>query len=224
MNTQNQNARAAIFAKLKSAPTLTDAKPLPEWQAWHSDDQNERTTRFIEKMSACHAEIKCTSKETLIHCLTDLINQEGFKRVLVGDNNPLMPDLIAGCEQSHFAIYDQAIETFKTSLFNEIDVGITFSQAGIADTGTLATIPGGSEPRALSLVPPTHIAIIRESDIVSNFSELMTTPFWTNAGWGTTPPTNLLLISGPSKTADIQQTLAYGAHGPKRLIVFLVKE
>nr|WP_269808811.1 LUD domain-containing protein [Enterovibrio nigricans] len=83
---------------------------------------------------------------------------------------------------------------------------------------------GESEPRSLSLVPPTHIAIIRESDIVSHFSELMTTPFWTSAGWDTTPPTNLLLISGPSKTADIQQTLAYGAHGPKRLIVFLVKE
>ena len=42
--------------------------------------------------------------------------------------------------------------------------------------------------------------------------------------WGASLPTNALLISGPSKTADIQQTLAYGAHGPKELVVLLLEE
>ena len=43
-------------------------------------------------------------------------------------------------------------------------------------------------------------------------------------GWANSLPTNALLISGPSKTADIQQTLAYGAHGPKELVVLMLSE
>jgi L-lactate dehydrogenase complex protein LldG len=43
-------------------------------------------------------------------------------------------------------------------------------------------------------------------------------------GWQQGLPTNALLVSGPSKTADIQQTLAYGAHGPKELVVLLIEE
>jgi len=52
--------------------------------------------------------------------------------------------------------------------------------------------------------------------LYENFAELMSAEDWSEM------PTNLLLISGPSKTADIEQTLAYGIHGPKRLITLIV--
>ncbi|KXF80569.1 LutC/YkgG family protein [Enterovibrio coralii] len=222
--TRTNAAREAIFARLKSAPRQHIDVPLPDWQAWQSDDQSERTQRFIQKLSASHAEIIETTETDLAKDVATFINAEGFRQVLAGKSNPLADALASACEHTQIHVYDQTIDTFKHALFNDIEAGITFVGAGIADTGTLATVTGEQEPRALSLVPPTHIAIIRESAIVSHFSELMTTPFWKQAGWETTPPTNLLLISGPSKTADIQQTLAYGAHGPKRLIVFIVKE
>nr|WP_269808809.1 hypothetical protein [Enterovibrio nigricans] len=125
MNIQNQRARDAIFAKLKSAPRQKETKPLPEWQAWHSENLNERTNRFVEKISASHAEIQYTREKTLDDDLSHCINHEGFKRILLGKNNPLTSRLKEGCLQSHIAVYDQAIETFKTSLFNEVDAGIT---------------------------------------------------------------------------------------------------
>jgi L-lactate dehydrogenase complex protein LldG len=66
------------------------------------------------------------------------------------------------------------------------------------------------EPRTLSLVPPIHFALLDAATIHPTFYDALV-----SENWAAGLPTNALLISGPSKTADIQQTLAYGAHGPK---------
>ena len=68
----------------------------------------------------------------------------------------------------------------------------------------------------MSLVPPVHIVLLDASKIYNTFFEAQQAEGWANG-----LPTNSLLISGPSKTADIQQTLAYGAHGPKELVVLI---
>jgi len=89
----------------------------------------------------------------------------------------------------------------------------------IAETGSLTLWPTPDEPRLMSLVPPVHIAVLNASEIYTTFHEAMLAREWA-AGM----PTNALLISGPSKTADIEQTLAYGVHGPKELIVLVIEQ
>jgi L-lactate dehydrogenase complex protein LldG len=69
------------------------------------------------------------------------------------------------------------------------------------------------------LVPPVHIAILYASQVVESLMDMMV-----KENWAAGLPTNVILISSPSKTADIQQTLAYGAHGPKQLVVVLVED
>ena len=69
------------------------------------------------------------------------------------------------------------------------------------------------------VMPPLHIALLKASAVFDNLHEAMHTQRWSEG-----LPTNALLISGPSKTADIQQTLAYGAHGPKELIVLILQD
>ena len=69
----------------------------------------------------------------------------------------------------------------------------------------------------MSLVPPVHVVLLDATKIYNTFFEAMS-----HEGWKDGLPTNALLISGPSKTADIQQTLAYGAHGPKELVVLML--
>jgi L-lactate dehydrogenase complex protein LldG len=69
----------------------------------------------------------------------------------------------------------------------------------------------------MSLVPPLHIALLNASQIFDNL-------YQAQQYWPKPMPSNFLLISGPSKTADIEQVLAYGAHGPKDLIVLLVED
>ena len=104
-------------------------------------------------------------------------------------------------------------------MFHQTPASLTGARAAIAETGTLVLWPDADEPRLMSLVPPVHIVLLDAGKIYNTFLEAMQAENWTDG-----LPTNALLISGPSKTADIQVTLAYGAHGPKELVVLLMGE
>ncbi len=97
-------------------------------------------------------------------------------------------------------------------------VGITGAFCAIAETGTLMTLSGPRTPAVTSLLPETHIAIVRAARIVRGMEE----------AWDllrsehTSLPRAVNFISGPSRTADIEQTLVLGAHGPYRLHIVLI--
>ena len=78
--------------------------------------------------------------------------------------------------------------------------------------------PDRHEPRLLSLVPPVHIVLLDADQLYPTLAEAMA-----DQQWAARMPTNALLISGPSKTADIEQTLTYGIHGPKTLITLILE-
>ena len=105
-----------------------------------------------------------------------------------------------------------------------MDAGISFACAGLAETGSLVVHTGPQEPRSLSLVPPLNIMLVKQSQLLADFNQLVQSPMWQQAFAAEQKPTNMLLVSGPSKTADIQQTLAFGAHGPKELVVILIND
>ena len=95
-----------------------------------------------------------------------------------------------------------------------IKVGITGALAGIAETGTLV-IPGGKgQPLTASLLPAIHIAVLSASAIVPSVENALALPEIAQLPAVT-------LISGPSRTADIEMTLTIGVHGPGELFVFL---
>ncbi|MCR6701331.1 MAG: lactate utilization protein [Dokdonella sp.] len=104
-------------------------------------------------------------------------------------------------------------------LFDGIDAGITTTRGGIVETGTLIVWPDRREPRTLSLVPPVHIAVLRASTLFADLFAAIDAQ-----GWSGSLPTNALLVTGPSKTADIQRLLVYGAHGPKELVIVLIRD
>uniref|UniRef100_UPI0011864AAF LutC/YkgG family protein n=1 Tax=Ideonella sp. A 288 TaxID=1962181 RepID=UPI0011864AAF len=145
------------------------------------------------------------------------LDARGLTRVAIGAASPLQPGLDQALDGLQVKRFEQPIDTWKTELFDTIDAGITSAEAGIADTGTLVLRPGAHEPRTLSLVPPVHIAVLRASRLYAGLPAALYA-----LRVADDLPTNLLLVTGPSKTADIQQVLAYGAHGPKELIIVLV--
>jgi len=96
-------------------------------------------------------------------------------------------------------------------------VGITETFCAIAETGTLMTLSGRDTPATVSLLPETHVAVVRKSRIVGGMEEawqLMREEIGQ-------PPRAVNFISGPSRTADIEQTVTLGAHGPYRVHVIL---
>jgi L-lactate dehydrogenase complex protein LldG len=109
------------------------------------------------------------------------------------------------------------VEDFKSELFL-VDAGITSTLGAIAENGALILWPTPEEPRLISLVPPVHIALVDARNIYCSFADALTAGSW-NAGM----PTNALLISGPSKTADIELTLAFGVHGPREVLVLVLE-
>ena len=114
--------------------------------------------------------------------------------------------------------YQQEVEDFKDKLFH-IDAGITSTVGAIAETGAIILWPTENEPRLMSLVPPIHIAVLKADKIFNTFCEVIQAENWPQK-----MPTNVVLISGPSKTADIELVLAFGVHGPKELIVLIVED
>lgn len=97
-------------------------------------------------------------------------------------------------------------------------VSATF--VGIAETGTLALVSGAENPTTLNFLPDNHIVALRRDDIVADYESAFAR-LRTAYGKGGAPRT-LNLITGPSRSADIEQTLLLGAHGPRRLHIIVV--
>ena len=101
-------------------------------------------------------------------------------------------------------------------------VSITGAFAAIAETGTLVMASGPDHPVTLNLLPDTHIVVLRESDIVGGYEDV-----WgrLRARYGKDRmPRTVNTITGPSRTGDIEQAMEFGAHGPRRMHIVVVRE
>ncbi|MEW5890693.1 MAG: lactate utilization protein C [Pseudomonadota bacterium] len=98
-------------------------------------------------------------------------------------------------------------------------VGVTGCFCAIADTGTLMMLSGPNTPAATSLLPETHIAVVPVSRIVRHMEDAWALLRKEKGGL----PRAVNFVSGPSRTADIEQTVTLGAHGPYRVHLILVK-
>lgn len=100
---------------------------------------------------------------------------------------------------------------------NQDLVGVTGAFCAIAETGTLMLLSGAETPAATSLLPETHVAVLDPRRIVATMEdawELLRKEYQH-------PPRAVNFISGPSRTADIEQTVTLGAHGPYRVLLIL---
>ncbi|MBK6804653.1 MAG: lactate utilization protein [Betaproteobacteria bacterium] len=97
-------------------------------------------------------------------------------------------------------------------------LGITGSFCAIAETGTLVITTGAATPSATMLLPDTHIAVVRADRIVAGMEEAFALVRAERPGM----PRAVNLVSGPSRTGDIEQTIVLGAHGPFRVHIVVV--
>lgn len=224
-----RDARSAILSALRGAapaapqpaPDLTPylAGPFGRGSLGAPIDPASLVQPFEAAARGWRAEVLHARPGQWVDCVHQALAQRGCRRVAVGAGLDGLAELEAGAGDLHWRRFDQPIEAWKAELFDDIDAAVTGAEAGIADTGTLVLRPGPNEPRTLSLVPPLHVALLRTRQLVASLPAA-----WRDLDTGAGMPTNLLLVSGPSKTADIQQVLAYGAHGPKELVIVLIDD
>lgn len=218
----SKSSRERIFARL-AAGSQQAANPMvkPDPIVAKTYERTEKIEKLKTLMEAMRTEVHITDASNWIQQLESILKQRELNSLVFPPQTALgealenhwgndaggLPQLIP---------YDTEIEDFKEKLFT-IDAGITTVAGAIADPGALILWPTDKEPRLMSLVPSIHIAVLEADSIYSSFLEAM------QAGkWSTKMPTNVVLISGPSKTADIEMTLAFGVHGPRELIVLIL--
>jgi L-lactate dehydrogenase complex protein LldG len=97
--------------------------------------------------------------------------------------------------------------------------GLSRAVAGVAETGTLALASGPDNPVTLGFLPDTHIVVLRASQVVAHYEEVFAL---VSAETGGAVPRTLNLVTGASRTGDIGGKIVMGAHGPRRLAVFLL--
>jgi L-lactate dehydrogenase complex protein LldG len=99
------------------------------------------------------------------------------------------------------------------------DIGITSADYALAETGTLVMLSSIQEARLISLLPPVHVAVVPRSLIVANLDELLSL-----LPKPAEQTSSMVLITGPSRTADIEQILVRGVHGPGEIYAVIVEE
>lgn len=171
-------------------------------------------------LRAAQAQVDCVSAHAWPALLAARLGAQQVRRLLMdtasAEGRALQAALPAGIEALPFA---RPLAEWKSELFDSVDAGFTVARSGIAATGTLVIAPDAGTPRTVSLAPPLHVALVYASTLHADLHAAARTERWADA-----MPSNLVMISSPSKTSDIQQTLAYGAHGPRWLWVLLVDD
>ena len=217
------SARKKILSNLRESAVTAEKYPqnisVMERKNW---TETEKVLKLKSMLEAVHTEVRLCTENDWECALLNVLQEKGIDQLLYGSKTVLAEKLKNMRQQTpntkpELVDYDQPIEESKDILFG-VDAAITTTRGGIAETGSLILWTTPDEPRLMSLIPPIHLAVLHASKIYNTFWEAVNTEQW-NSGM----PTNALLISGPSKTADIEQTLVYGVHGCKELVVLLIQ-
>jgi len=222
----SNSARSNILNKLKEQVSGADYTKLPNEVGYQYPtlSHQQHVAKFVGHLETNHAQVIKLKDSDIARVVVEQLKQRNISTIMTGKDTEASKLLTEIESDIAIEVYDFDLaadepehKENKERLFNDTPAGITSSCGAIAATGSIVLWPTINEPRSLSLVPPVHFVIVDADTMVQDFASLMKAQQWHDK-----LPTNALLISGPSKTADIQQTLAYGAHGPKELIVLLV--
>ncbi|HKZ44074.1 MAG TPA: LUD domain-containing protein [Anaerolineales bacterium] len=159
--------------------------------------------QFISELEALGGRCVPCKRNQVAEQLQSLISEKNIQRVLVD-------------EFSRSLLESSDLELVRSS-DPSCKVGISHAVAGLADTGSLILIGGPAESLSASLLPETHIAILHSRDLLPSLGDVINDEMIREAS-------SAVIISGPSRTADIEMTLTIGVHGPGELIVLLVDD
>ena len=217
------SARENILTKLRQANAYPMAEPQtddyykemsPTWE-----NEVERLKHWAKTMRAVKTEIFWVRESDWEKTLVEVAQQKGLSNMLLSPQTAHGSRAEKALAQAGLATrgFEQKIDDWKDDFFANVDAGFTSSLCGIAHTGTVMLVSSAEEPRSQSLVPPVHFCLFDTRKLYDTFYAALT-----GENLVADMPTNIILISGPSKTADIQLTLAFGAHGPRDLVVLAV--
>lgn len=216
-----EHGRDAAAHGADSAVSTVSGQPPDEVAAECDTGRAKLIERFASALLRVGGRFTAAAgPEALRQAIDRIVSAAGARKILGSDSRLLEKLGLA----SHFAErgidFRTANHGDKEALIEEAAsaaIGITAVDYALADSGTLVLLANRSQPRTISLLPPIHIAILEPQQIVRGLDDL----------FALLPPDRrqvssaITLITGPSRTADIELTLVVGVHGPQELHVVM---
>ncbi|MBS3751332.1 MAG: LUD domain-containing protein [Anaerolineales bacterium] len=201
-----------LFPSLQKELTIENEKfkKAGDWKKQPRPDDypqvlQNTTDQFRQELEELGGHFIPCSPHTLPERIFECIKEQDTQKIFSWKAPSLLPGVLSFLQEHGINIVHQSDP--------EIKIGLTGAQAGIAETGTLLLTSGKDRPATASLLPPLHLAVLDAKDIHRTLSSALGDP-------AVTKTSTINLISGPSRTADIEMTLDIGVHGPREVFVF----
>jgi L-lactate dehydrogenase complex protein LldG len=222
--TDRETFLGRIRASLKHDATRAPATPPPavnESLARLTRRDEDLIEIFMKRATSVGMKPQKIQADELARKVHALIAEHEAKRVVVAAGTiPQALPLKEYLRRKELEVIDWAATPGLEALYGA-EVAITDVYAAIAETGTIVCISDPGHSRGLTLVPPVHIALVRKSDLIPDMID-----FWGRFK-GTDPkslPASIAMITGPSKSADIEGILVTGVHGPGVVHILVIED
>lgn len=210
-NTRNTTAKERMLKKIRQALLQKKENPYPQFEdaPLYRRDDTPLAVLFAEKLTE-HAGnfVFCENELQLMENLLGLIEQKNLRRIHVWES--ALQEIMDRYELPYYKT-DQELAS--------IEMGITSCEALIARQGSVLVSNANASGRRLSSFAPIHVVFAHANQLLPDIKDGMTL---LKKKYGAKLPSSISLITGPSRTADIEKTLVLGAHGPRELYVFLM--
>jgi L-lactate dehydrogenase complex protein LldG len=216
------NSRDKILARLNKVPVENMRSPVPvrdrDIYLDYPPENLSLADVFKERLTALQGEVLFThSRQQAADYLYQILKEFPPKSSLV-QQSPVLADIISAKTELKSCIDDSFALGSDSISFSQYACGITTADCLIARTGSVLLTSRSAGGRRLSVLPPVHVVIAAEQQIVPSLDDafkLLKEPVFDCS--------YAVVITGPSRTSDIEKQLVLGAHGPKRLVVIILR-
>lgn len=206
---EHDNTLSAVGRALGRGPNDPVPDPPPVTLHYSGPRIDQKVAKFVQALTALAGKVSLVSRLDEARARVESIL--AGRRALAS----CAPILAA----SGIANLPGVSTEFSRETCAAVEVGITSADFALADTGTLVLMTESGESRMISLLPPGHIAVIAQSKILENLDE-----FFAVVPQPAAHSSAMVLITGPSRTADIEMRLVRGVHGPGEIHVVIVDD
>ena len=216
------SSRDKILNALKqNRPPFPDAAPRPDqYLVVTQADPADLLTRFKAELEKLTGKVHlCQSEAEAIGVIKEIVGAD--KQIVAWHDLPLNGLREALQVDGVELVVPHAKGEERHAMLQSIDpirVGITGADAGLATTGSLVMITNRAQGRLPSLIPPVHVAILRKERLYANLEAWMTA----NGRNALADSNSLTVITGPSRTGDIEMMIVLGVHGPGTIYVVVI--
>lgn len=218
------NSRAEIFSRIQRSRSSNNKRPDHKLCEEHIKTHKRGVLPVIEQPVLERFISKIKNVSVTYHCI---------------NNNAALPTAVLDYMNEHNI--DPQIVAAPTALFQNLDwsdlrkiefriaqdkdlTTLTLAYAAVAETGTLVLCSGPESPTTLNFLPDNNICVIRQKDIYHYMEEVWDVLRHDSDSLGNAIPRAINLITGPSRTADVEQTIQLGAHGPRHLHIIILND